>query len=173
MGQLEQVEQTYLLVLIKLSATLSDSRDKEKLYQEFRMIVRSIIILTEPFSVTSLADLLDMRQDTIVLRLRPLHSVLRVPVDHETPVPTLHLSFSEFLLSDKLRDQPFRVDGPETLQVLLTKYLVLLSGSNGLRENLYDLGYPGQPRQELNSTIINEHLPPALQYACRYRVHHV
>jgi hypothetical protein len=113
-----------------------------------------------------------MRRDTIVLRLRPLHSVLRVPVDHETPVRTLHLSFSEFLLSEKLQHQPFRVDGPATHRMLLIKCLKLLSGSNGLRENLCDLSYPGQPRREVDSIVINERLSPAFQYACQYWVHH-
>jgi hypothetical protein len=172
-GQLEQMEKTYLPVLTQLHATLSNSGDKERLYQEFRIIVGSIITLAEPLSVTSLAALLYMRRDTIVLRLRPLRSVLRVPADPETPVQTLHLSFSEFLLGDKLRHQPFGVDGPATHQLLLTKCLESLSGSDGLRENLCDLQYPGQPRQEIDPGLIDKRLPPAFQYACRYWVHHV
>ena len=172
MGQLEQMEQTYLPVLTQLSATLSDSRDEEKLYQEFRMIVGSIVTLAEPLSVMSLAALLNMNRGTIGLRLRPLHSVLCVPADPETPVRTLHLSFSEFLLSDKLRNQPFGIDGPATHRMLLTKCLELLSGPGGLRENLCDLSYPGQQRREIDPIVINKHLSPALQYACRYWVHH-
>ena len=173
MGQLEQMEQTYLPVLTRLSATLSDPGNKGRLYQEFQMIVGSIVTLAEPLSVTSLAVLLNMVREIIVLRLRPLHSVLRVPADPETPVRTLHLSFSEFLLSDKLQHQPFRVNGPATHRMLLTKCLELLSGPNVLRENLCDLKYPGQPRREVDSTMINERLSPAFQYACRYWVHHV
>ena len=136
------------------------------------MIVGSIVTLAEPLSVTSLAALLNMNRGTIGLRLRPLHSVLRVPADPETPVRTLHLSFSEFLLSDKLRNRPFGVDGPATHRMLLTKCLELLSGPGGLRENLCDLSYPGQQRREIDPIVINEHLSPALQYACRYWVHH-
>jgi hypothetical protein len=171
-GQLEPMEQTYLPVLTQLPATLSDSRDKENLYQEFRIIVGSIVTLAEPLSATSLADLLNINRTTIGLRLRPLHSVLRVPADPETPVRTLHLSFSEFLLSDKIRNEPFGVDGPATHRMLLIKCLELLSGSGGLRENLCDLSYPGQQRQDIDLMVINEHLSPALQYACRYWVHH-
>ena len=33
-GHLEQIEQTYLPMLTQLTATLSDSHDKEKLYDE-------------------------------------------------------------------------------------------------------------------------------------------
>jgi hypothetical protein len=88
-GQLEQMAKTYLPVLTQLPATLSDPRNKERLYQEFRLIVRSIITLVEPLSVTSLATLLNMPRGTIRLRLRPLYSVLRVSTDPKIPVRTL------------------------------------------------------------------------------------
>ena len=173
MGQLEQVERIYLPVLTKLPATLSSTGDEEKLYQEFRVIVGSIVTLAEPLSVTSLANLLNIRRDTIALRLRPLHSILRVPADLETPVRTLHLSLGEYLLSDKVRHKPFGVNGPATHQMLFQKCLKVLSGPNALRENMCDLQYPGQPRQEVDPTIINERFSPVFQYACRYWVHHV
>ena len=105
--------------------------------------------------------------------LRPLHSVLLVPSDFETPIRTLHQSFSEFLLSDNLWHEPFGVDGPATHRMLLTKYLALLSGLDGLRVNLCNLEYPGQPRRGIDSTMINERPSPAFQYAFRYWVHHI
>lgn len=108
-----------------------------------------------------------------MLRIRPLHSVLRIASDYETPIRTLHLSFSEFLLSNKLRDQPFRIDGPATHQLLLTKCLELMSRPDGLQENMCDLQYPGQPRQEVDSKTINKCLSPVLQYACRFWVYHI
>jgi hypothetical protein len=172
-GHLEQMEQTYLPVLTQLTATLRDSRDKEKLFQEFRTIVGSIVTLAEPLSLTSLAVLLSMPSVAVARRLYPLHSVLRIPSDPETPVRPLHLSFREFLLSEKLRHEPFGIDGPATHQLLLTKCLQLLSGSRGLKENLCDLQYPGQPQREINSATITERLSPAFQYACQYWVYHV
>ena len=172
-GQLEQMEQTYLPVLTQLSVTFSSSRDKEKLYQEFRMIVGSIVTLAEPLSRKSLAALLQISPVTLKLRLNPLYSVLRVPDDLETPIRTLHLSFREFLLSDKLQHEPFGVDGPATHRILATKCLGLLSRPNGLQENLCELKYPGQLRREVNRTIIDEHFTPAFQYTCRYWVYHV
>lgn len=172
-GHLEQMEQTYRPVLTQVSATFAKSNDKEKLYQEFRMVVGSIVTLAEPLSRKSLAALLNISPGTLKLRLNPLYSVLRIPDDLETPIRTLHLSFREFLLSDKLQDEPFRVDGPATHRMLVTKCLELLSRSDGLQENLCGLKYPGQPRREVNRTIIDERLPPAFQYACRYWVYHV
>ncbi|KIW25442.1 uncharacterized protein PV07_08615 [Cladophialophora immunda] len=177
-GTMSPIGQTYLPVLQQLSAEVSWSRDAELLYEEFRVIIGSIVVLAEPLSIASLTDLLkdshyDFSQQGIWQRLRPLHSVLRVPDDFFGPVRTLHLSFSEFLLSDEIRHEPFRVDGPATHRMLLMKCLQLLSGSNGLRENLCDLEYPGQLRQEVDRATVNKCLSPALQYACRYWVYHV
>lgn len=148
-------------------------RERVEVHQQFRIIVGSIVTLAEPLSVTSLVALLNMPQDTIVLRLRPLHSVLRIPPDLGAPIRTLHLSFSDFLLSDKLQGKPFGVNGLHTHQMLLMRCLELLSGPDGLRENLCDLQYPGQPRQEVHPSLIDQRLSPAFQYACRYWVHHV
>ena len=171
-GEMEQMEQTYVPVLTQMPATLTNSRDTDRLYQEFRMIVGTIVTLAEPLSITSLASLLRLSPEVIAPRLRPLHSVLRVPADSETPIRTLYLSFGEFLLSDKLHDKPFGIDSPATHQLLLTKCLELLSSRDGLQENMCDFKYPGQPRREVSSTTINKRLSPALQYTCRYWVYH-
>jgi len=116
------MEQTYQPVLTQVSATFANSHDKEKLYQEFRIIVGSIITVAEPLSRKSLAALLNVSPGTLKLRLNPLYSVLRIPDDLETPIRTLHLSFREFLLSDKLPES-FKVDGPATHRMLVTKCL--------------------------------------------------
>jgi hypothetical protein len=171
-GQLEQMEQTYLPVLTQVSMLFNKSHEKEKLHQEFRMILGSIVTLTEPLSITSLAVLLVVPRDVIVRRLRLLHCVLHVPVDVETPVRILHQSFPEFLLSDKLQGQPFGVDGPAMHRMLLLRCLDLLSGSTGLRENLCQLRYPGQLRRDIDQATIAERLSAALQYACVHWVYH-
>lgn len=50
-GKLEQMAQTYLPVLTQLSTRLKNSHDKNRLYQEFRMIVGSVVLLAEPLSI--------------------------------------------------------------------------------------------------------------------------
>ena len=172
-SELEQIAQTYLPVLTQLSAGSKTSHDRDKLHQEFRMIVGSIVALAEPLSRKSLADLLNISPDMIALRLRPLHSVLQIPTDLDTPIRTLHLSFNDFLLGDQLRSEPFGVNGEATHRMLLSKCLRLLSGSGGLRENLCELEYPGKPRREIDQTIINDRLSPAVQYACQYWIRHL
>jgi len=65
------------------------------------------------------------------------------------------------------------VDGPSTHHALSRHCLRLLSSSHGLQENICGLEYPGQPRRQIDSFVIAKCLSPALQYACRYWVHHV
>ena len=172
-GESKNMAQTYLPVLAQLSARLKTSDDEDKLHQEFRMIVGSIVSLAEPLSRRSLADLLNISPDIIALRLRPLHSVLRIPTDLDTPIRTLHLSFNEFLLSDQLRSEPFGVNAQATHRMLVSQCLRLLSGPGGLQENLCKLEYPGQPRREVDLTTIDDRLSPAFQYACQYWIQHV
>lgn len=122
-GKLEQMAQTYLPVLTQLSARVNISHDKDNFYQEFRIIVGSIVLLAEPLSVQSLADLLNIPRETITLRLRPLHSVLRISSNIDTPIRTLHLSFNEFLVSDRIQSQPFGVNSQATHRMLLSRCL--------------------------------------------------
>ena len=172
-GHLEQMEQTYLPVLTQWACKSSESRDHQALYQDFRTIVGTIINLGEPLSQRSLGLLLDIPSATIALRLRPLHSVLQIPNSPEAAVQTLHFSFSEFLLSENLRGQPYSIDGPATHEVLSRKCLKLLSGPDGLRENICSLDYPGQIRQEIKQATIDNHVSPVVRYACRYWIYHV
>ena len=172
MGEMSQMEQTYLPVLKRLLTRSSDSYKQEILCRDFRMIIGAIVVLANPLSVASLQALLGISAASINFLLRPLYSVLHVPVDFETPVRPLHLSFGEFLLSNSLRDHPLGVDGATTHQMLLTRCLALLSSSHGLREDICELEHPGRLRQEIDCSTIRERLPPALQYACRYWVHH-
>jgi len=172
-SQLEQLERTYLTVLDQLLIGLTNWQ-KEKLGQEFREIVGSIVILAEPLSTSALAELLHISNDKIKRRLDDLHSVLRIPQDHDSPVRLLHLSFGEFLLKNEIcRERPFWVDEVATHEMLATKCLELLSGPHCLRENMCNLEYPGKPRSEIDSRIVDSCLPRHVQYACRYWVHHL
>ena len=172
-GDLEQMEQTYRPILKHLHRGLTESRDRERLYDQFRTIIGVIISLAEPLSAILLATLLNMSLNAVTRRLYPLHSVLQIPIDLNLPIRTLYLSFPEFLLSDRYQQEPFGINSPATYRMLLTKCLNLLSGSSGLRENLCGLQYPGQRRQEVDRAALDKYLPPAIQYACRYWVHHI
>lgn len=95
-----------------------DKQEEAQLYSELRTIVGAIVTLAEPLSRNSLAVLLNVQPETVALRVKPLYSVLQVPDDGEAPIRPLHLSFSEYLTSQEVRDQPFAVDGPATQNML-------------------------------------------------------
>ena len=166
---MSQLEMTYMPVLNQLLVPLPDS-EKSKLQESFRKIVGSIVTLADPLSTFGLAKLLDVPKEKIDHILHRLHSVLRIPQDQHSPVRLLHLSFAEFLKSERCRLTPFAVDEIATHRMLAERCLKLLSGPEGLRENICHLE-PGQLRSEVDSKTI--HLPEQVQYACRYWVHHL
>lgn len=178
-GHMSQIAQTYLPVLQQILASGSDRNDRQRICNEFRMVVGAIVTLATPLSRTALATLLHEEEGTIQVRLQPLRSVLAVPSDATALIRPLHLSFGEFLTgeelktSDELQGQPFAVDGPGTHDMLWRRCLQLLSGPDGLRENICGLSYPGQPVHEVSTDHIHQQLPPAQRYACQHWVYHL
>ena len=167
------MELTFRPVLEHLTDQTGDDEPQEELCLNFRSLVGSVVVLAEPLSKKSLAALLGMPLQSIGQQIAPLHSVLRIPVDQDTPIRTLHSSFAEFLLSEKAQKQPFGVNGPSAHLTLSRHCLRVLSSPRGLRKNICDLECPGQSRHQVESTTIASRLSPALQYACRYWIHHV
>jgi hypothetical protein len=172
-SHMSQMELTYRPVLAHLTDQTGGDRSQKQLCRDFRSIVGSIVVLAEPLSKSSLETLLGISLRSIDWQLIWLHSVLHIPTDQHTPIRTLHLSFSEYLLGEKAQEQSYGVNGPNTHLALSRHCLRTLSSSNGLRENMCDLKCPGQLRSKIKSTTIAGQLSPALQYACRHWVHHV
>ena len=144
----------------------------------FRAVVGSIVLLAEPLSIRSLAQLFGIPEDTVFHQLQPLHSVLKVPAsaDSESPVRTFHLSFRDFLVDpDKANEQeeyPFWVDERKTHKRLAARCLELLSTEDRLKKDVCGLRLPGTRRSEIDQKIIDTSLPPDVQYAYRYWVYH-
>ena len=170
--KVSKLDATYLPILNQLFDE-EDENDKERWAGEFRDIVGSIVVLETPLSTASLARLLHVSKDDITCRLNSLHSVLSIPDRDDIPVRLLHLSFREFLVdASKKERSPFWVDERATHESLASHCLRLLSGPNGLRQNMCDF-QPGTLRMEVDEGKITSHLSPDLQYACRYWVHHL
>ncbi|KAF2812823.1 uncharacterized protein BDZ99DRAFT_555664, partial [Mytilinidion resinicola] len=162
---------TYLPILESLFAT-QDRKEKMKLSREFQEIVGSIVVLESPLSINSLAPLLGKAKDDISCRLDSLHSVLNIPNRDDVPVRLLHLSFREFLVDTSNQKSLFWVDERARHEELTSYCLQLMSGPNGLRQNMCDL-QPGTLRSEVDEGRITSYLSLELQYACRYWVYHL
>jgi NACHT domain len=166
------LDRTYLPVLQHLMDKCVGS-EKETLAQEFRDIVGSIVILADPLPTSSLASLLDISKEDVDSRLHVLHSVLRIPSNPDLPVRLLHLSFRDFLIDHKKKENWFWVDAKKTHDMIASKCLELMAERNCLRGNMCDLEFPGKLRSEIDEKILRNRLPPDIQYACQYWVHHL
>jgi hypothetical protein len=170
-----KLDQTYLPILQQLAIGCTNF-EKKKLAREFRKIVGSIIILADPLSTSSLASLLGISKQDIDCRLQRLHSVLSVPSNQDSPVRLLHLSFRDFLLDPKKQGKSefwFWIDEVKTHDMIVTQCLDLMSRRRPLRENMCNLEFPGKLRKEIDRKTLECHLPPDVQYACQYWIHHL
>jgi hypothetical protein len=164
----------YSLVLERLLVYLSGPV-KDKIANDFREILSPIIVLASPLPMESLSCLLKMDITDIRSRLLQLHSVLDIPTDPKAPVRPLHLSFREFLVSPDKRADNFWVDEKETHKKLATRCLELLG--DRLKEDFCNpktpLQKPGMLRKDISPQIIEQYLPPEVQYACQYWIYHL
>ncbi|TGO84389.1 hypothetical protein BPOR_0510g00050 [Botrytis porri] len=172
-SNISQLGKTYLPILNQQLIN-QDAEEKRRLIQEFREVVRAIIILADPLSIVSLARLLDVDQNYVERRLRSLHSVLDVPSSEDAPVRLFHLSFRDFLLDHSEDDEnKFRMNEKELHGRIASKCLQLMSRPECLKQDLCSLGEPGILQIEVDKNTINETLPLHVQYACRYWVYHI
>ncbi|KAF3291569.1 hypothetical protein TWF970_000783 [Orbilia oligospora] len=184
--QRSQLDATYLPILEQLN--VGDSAEREKVAAEFKDIVGTIINLASPLSVPSLARLIFVEESTVDSRLRHLHSVLDIPKDRYGAVRTFHLSFRDFLVNPELEGRnEFWVDVKEAHRKIASKCIDLMSGCGkhrspgswgglnkwGLRENICRIKSPATPKPDIDKNVIEQSLPPELQYACRYWVYHL
>ncbi|KAH7240501.1 hypothetical protein B0J15DRAFT_516021 [Fusarium solani] len=178
------LDQMYLAVLSQQFEGGPESytpQQKSQIVDEFRLIVGSIILLSTPLTIPVLAHLLHGEQDvsdfqeTLENRLELLHSVLSVPPPSErldSPVRALHFSFRDFLLDGERRDvNPFWVDEAKAHLVLAESCLRVMRTS--LREDICELSDPGTQKTWIMREIVNDCLPPHVQYACLHWIDHL
>jgi hypothetical protein len=169
-----KMDSTYMTVLSQL-LTGQDEWESQQLIEEFKEIVGIIILLATPLSVIAISQLANINLGDINSRLDLLHSVLEVPQDHFTPVRLLHLSFRDFLLDTKTKkreeSEKFWIDEKAVHGYLTRQCLELMRCR--LKKNICNLPSDGIHRSEIDMQSINYHLPPELQYACRYWTEHL
>jgi len=169
--QISKLDKTYLPVLDHLLDDLSDW-ERDDLTQEFQTVIGSIVILAEPLGASPLAKLLNIPKEIVDCQLNPMHSVLSIPLNPDSPIRLLHLSFREFLLDpSKQGTSPFWVDERKKHDAIADRCLEVMAKS--LNENICRLEFLGKLRKDIDHEQIQKHLPPEVQYACRYWVHHM
>jgi hypothetical protein len=172
-SQASKLDATYLPVLNQLIVRANES-EKRDIIEEFTQVVGSIVILANPLSATSLDLLLRVPEGTVESRTDLLHSVLSIPSNPNQPIRLLHLSFRDFLVDiEKRETNPFWIDEKDGHAKLADRCLQLLSTNENLKKDICNLQTPEKPRADVDKQTIDLHLPPEIQYACRYWVYHL
>ncbi|KAK6347504.1 hypothetical protein TWF718_005345 [Orbilia javanica] len=168
-----QLDQTYLPVLKRLEAGFPKQQLQRQLFEEeFRQILGSIILLADPLSISSLANLLNKPQGEVSKRLQHLYSVLSIPQNTKLPIRLLHLSFREFLVDSTWSGKSwFWINKEDTHSMITTKCLNAMSMD--LKQNICSLEFPGVLQKDIDANVIDKCLPAHLQYACCYWVFHL
>ncbi|OJJ65577.1 hypothetical protein ASPBRDRAFT_201704 [Aspergillus brasiliensis CBS 101740] len=177
-----KMDGTYRPVLNQL--LVQEATDRDKLIEEFQRTIGVIILLANPLSLSSLAELLlgtsehnssiDLERH-ISIHLEFFHSVLSIPSDANLPIRTLHLSFHDYLVNDRTKDEEatsqFWVDKRAKHELIASQCVTVMG--RYLKKNICELPSYGTSRTEIHLDSIARYLPPALQYACRYWVYHL
>ena len=149
--KVSKLDRTYLPVLNQLFDNKEDKEDKKRQISKFREIVRSIVVLKSPLSITLLIRLLSIPKVNVSCRLDLLYSVFSIFVNKDMPIQLLYLSFYDFLLDPQKREKSqFWVDKRETHKKLASKYLQLISSLKGLRQNICNLLRPKTLKSKIN-----------------------
>lgn len=179
-GQASQFHATYLPILNQLlvmqttaeGSYLLGRLERDKIIQEFRDVIGSIVLLETPLSSTSLTNLLGLKEGVIDTKLGYLHSVLSIPSNPSDPIRLFHKSFRDFLVDVEMQERnPFWVDEGAAHKKLVSQCLRLMKGS--LSRDICRLGNPGARRSEADPLQVERCIPPELRYACLYWVDHL
>ncbi|KAJ4178401.1 hypothetical protein NW755_013240 [Fusarium falciforme] len=172
-SEMAKLDTTYRPTLDQLLVDRT-GRARERVLKDFRDVVGTIVLLQEPLSISTLSCLAEIPERVISGILRPLHSVLSVPISPREPIRMLHLSFHDFLVDKEMHEaDPFWVDDQETHERIVTRCLDLLRSGKHLKQDICDLGLPGARRADIEQREVNLKLPGEVRYACLYFTHHL
>ncbi|KAF4964049.1 hypothetical protein FSARC_7998 [Fusarium sarcochroum] len=170
-GPEQQLDQIYMSVLEDSIQQDYNEKEKVELYGILREVLGSIVILSSPLSMQSLANLLCMPLRDVQDTLADLHTIFNIPRQPSRPLRLHHPTFRDFLL-DKTRctDPDLWVDEKEAHRTLADSCIALMSKK--LKTNICGLGSPGTLAKDVNPGHIQRCLSPELQYACQYWAQH-
>ena len=138
---------------------------KPEYYVTVRSILSAVVLAANPLSPSTIAELLGFDAEDVSHLLSLVNSLL-ILQDGDHPVRPFHKSFPDFITDpDRCTNQKFYVSPPQCHSDLLAACLNLMNQT--LVKNMCQL-----PDAVANSDVknlkemIEEHITPALQYAC-------
>ncbi|KAJ6457822.1 WD40 repeat-like protein [Mycena vitilis] len=148
-------------------------------------VLGTVLHLSEPLDLVSLAAVLQMKHEHIKRILTPLSAVIHLP-DSVGTVKVIHLSFREFMISGILEEQPDPLSGakkcgrPDLLcgteyqQQLLTANLIRVMQTE-LKFNICELPTSYLRNRDMPGiqSRLTAYISGQLRYACRYWADHL
>ncbi|OTA93801.1 hypothetical protein M434DRAFT_30643 [Hypoxylon sp. CO27-5] len=150
------------------------TEDEKQEDHELKEILRLIVVLFKPLPICSLAKFTKSRISAPRVQecLENIRSVVDLPQDPKSPVSLVHLSFHEFLLDEKrCKKAGFLVEPTMVHIQLFERCLEIMSYH--LHMDMCGLQKPGILSVEVQPGLVQQCIPPHLQYACRYWVGHL
>jgi hypothetical protein len=170
-GPDKQLDVIYITVLKDTIEQDYTDDEKDGLYEVLRKVLGGIVILFSPLSMDSLANLLHLPSSDIHETLADLHTVFNIPDQKKHPIRLHHPTFREFLLNkNRCNDRNFWVDEKQAHKTLADNCVDLMSKM--LRRDICGILSAGTQVKDVNPDLIEQCIPPELQYACIYWVHH-
>jgi hypothetical protein len=146
--------------------------EKEDRYSVLKQVLGTLAILYSSLSINSLPGLLYLPKEAIEGGLADLHAILDIPKDTGRPLRLHHPLFRDFLLNkDKCNDLKFWVDKRQAHQTLADNCIRLMS--NSLKQDVCRQGAAGTLVADIESSQIEQFLPPEVRYACLYWIQHL
>lgn len=141
-------------------------------FDNFRHVVGPVILLVDSLSVNALSKVCDRKTEDVYDIMSSLRSLFEIPRSLDSPIRLFHLSFREYLLDKKrCSNHQFWINKQETHHDIFVRCLTLML--TDLKMDICDLRLPGTLVSDVEKSRVEECLPPSLQYACRYWVHHL
>ncbi|KAF2149444.1 hypothetical protein K461DRAFT_315461 [Myriangium duriaei CBS 260.36] len=148
-----------------------DEEELSSVKSDFHKVVGTIVLAFEPISASTVETFHEIRQCDITAILDSLHSILDVPEPVDSPIRPFHLSFHDYLVSDKQHSEWFWIDEHGSHSRMASRCLDLLS--DNLLQNPFNVQDPGTQRIDLERSTILEAIPVHIAYACRYWAKHL
>jgi hypothetical protein len=163
----KHLNEIYITVLRHSIPTEFSDKEKEEFYSKLRYMLGSIVVLLSPLSTHSLSTLLHISEEDIDETLEDLHAILDIPKDQIRPFYLHHPSFRDFLLNkDRCSDPKFWADERQAHQILANNCIRLMS--NSLKQDVCRQRAAGTLVADIESSQIEQCLPPEVRYACLY-----
>ena len=168
----KHLDEIYITVLENSVCHDYTEQEKGDANKTLREVLGSVVLLSSPLSADSLARLLHRPKQDVDQTLEDLHAILDVPEDRARPLRLHHPSFRDFLLNkDRCGDSHFWVDEKQTHWALANNCMRLMSTS--LKRDICGLCTPGVLATDIEISIVEQCIPPEVQYACLYWVQHL